>query len=132
MPVTATRVLSSLGVDEIEVGHLVGLGDLGAVTVSTAPPLLRRIWLGPVSAMTLGRRIFIAGEILGGDREALSRVILHELVHVRQWKAEGGWRFLSRYVLLYLSGRLRGRSHRDAYAEIPFEAEARLLADRIS
>jgi hypothetical protein len=40
----------------------------------------------------------------------LARLLLHELVHVRQWRDAGPVRFLARYLGDYLRGRLRGET----------------------
>ena len=80
-------------------------------------------WLRPfvhrnVVAITLGRRIYFAGE---GSGEAILR---HELVHVRQAEELGLARFLWRYAAEYIRNRLRGMAHDDAYRAISFEVEA--------
>jgi Domain of unknown function (DUF4157) len=74
--------------------------------------------------MTLGRFI-----LLRRGREDDRQLLAHELVHVRQWREEGVFGFLWRYLRAYLSGRRRGLSHREAYRSIYFEVEARELAD---
>ena len=76
-----------------------------------------------VAGMTLGRWV-----LLRRGHEHDSGLLAHELVHVRQWRERGAVRFLWRYLGSYVRGRLRGLAHRDAYAAIPFEHEARVLA----
>ena len=78
-----------------------------------------------VAGMTLGRWILIRR---GHDHDR--GLLAHELVHVRQWRELGPLRFLWRYLGAYVRGRLRGLGHREAYAAIPFEREARALAPR--
>lgn len=73
-----------------------------------------------VSAMTLGRWVLVRRDRLG-DVDLL----VHELVHVRQWREQGAVRFLSRYLSAYLRGRLRGLGHWEAYRAVPAEVEAR-------
>jgi hypothetical protein len=75
-----------------------------------------------VAGMTLGRWILLRR---GHERDG--GLLAHELVHVRQWRELGGFRFLWRYLGAYCRGRLRGLGHRDAYAAIPLEQEARAL-----
>lgn len=48
----------------------------------------------------------------------------HELIHVRQVRANGFFPFYLRYAGEYLKARARGASHEAAYREISFEAEA--------
>jgi Domain of unknown function (DUF4157) len=76
------------------------------------------------SGMTVGHFV-----LLKRGREDDARLLAHELVHVRQWREQGPLRFLWRYFTAYLSGRRRGLGHRAAYLAIPFEEEARQLAD---
>lgn len=71
-----------------------------------------------VTAITIGRRVFWAREVVPG-------LVAHELEHVRQFAQHGVARFIARYVLDYLGGRARGLSHHEAYLAIPFEVEAR-------
>jgi Domain of unknown function (DUF4157) len=75
-----------------------------------------------VAGMTLGRWV-----LLRRGHEHDAGLLGHELVHVRQWRELGAARFLWRYLGAYGRGRLRGLSHREAYAAIPFEREARAL-----
>ena len=83
-------------------------------------------WLTPgVAGMTLGRWI-----LLRRGREDDAALIAHELVHVRQWREQGAFRFLALYVGAYLRGRRTGLRHMDAYLAIPAEVEARALAGR--
>lgn len=83
-------------------------------------------WLTPgVAGMTLGRWI-----LLRRGREDDADLIAHELVHVRQWRERGAVRFLADYVRAYVRGRRGGLGHADAYAAIPAEVEARVLAGR--
>ncbi|HVR44882.1 MAG TPA: DUF4157 domain-containing protein [Thermoanaerobaculia bacterium] len=77
-----------------------------------------------VFAITLGRRIFLAPELLSQSRERIVATLRHELVHVDQVLRLGLIRFLAIYLRDYLRGRLAGRSHLEAYRAIPFEREA--------
>ena len=82
-----------------------------------------RVWEGgPVppgaAAITLGRLVIVRR---GQNSPAL---LLHELVHVRQYQRHGWVGFLARYVGWYLLWRLRRKGHLGAYLRIPFEIEA--------
>ena len=76
-----------------------------------------------VAGMTVGHWV-----LLRRGHEHDLGLLAHELVHVRQWRELGAVRFLWRYLGSYARGRLRGLRHRDAYAAIPFEREARVTA----
>lgn len=124
----AGSVLGRLGLESAAVCALVGIGDVGAVRVLPTPRWLSRVWFGPVRAMTLMRRIYVAPDVLDGDPDSLRRVLVHELVHVRQWVEAGPVRFLRRYLGDYLRSRLAGKPHRHSYLAIRQEVEARAIA----
>ena len=120
-------LLGQAGIDSRTVAVVTGLVNLDGVVVLAAPRWMRLVWIGPVRAMTVRRRIYVAPAVLSGDPAALGRLIVHELIHVRQWLESGTFRFLLRYVGDYLRGRISGRSHSDAYLAIRYEAEARAV-----
>ncbi len=81
-------------------------------------------WVGgPVppgaAAITIGNVISIRRRAAGDER-----LLRHELVHVRQWRELGAFRFLVRYLGAYFYWRLRGYPHWGAYRRIPSEVEA--------
>jgi hypothetical protein len=80
--------------------------------------------------MTLRRRIFVDPKVLNGDKAKLSLLVIHELVHVRQWHDLGVLGFLGRYLRSYLRGRRDGLNHRDSYRAIDLEVEAREIQAR--
>jgi hypothetical protein len=104
------------------------LGDLDRVEIRPAPAILRFLWNEPVAAMTVMHRVYVDPRLFDADPDTLARLILHELVHVRQWNDAGPVRFLVRYVGDYLRARLGGRNHQDAYRAIRYEVEARRIA----
>ena len=52
-------------------------------------------------------------------------LVAHETMHVQQVRRLGIPRFYVTYVLYYLSGLWKHRSHFQAYLAIPYEVEAR-------
>jgi hypothetical protein len=95
------------------------------VQIAVAPAWLRSIWVGPVDAMALPRTVYVTQEwfdriIAGRARQLLA----HESVHVEQWKKYGRVGFLRRYVTDYVSNRIHGLPHTEAYRAIGFEKEA--------
>ncbi|HVR32510.1 MAG TPA: DUF4157 domain-containing protein [Acidimicrobiia bacterium] len=117
---------ADLGLAAVEV--LTGMPGLADVAVRPAPRWLRRLWRGQVVAMTVKKRIYLAPELVEGDPARLGRLLVHELVHVRQWADAGALRFLRRYAVDYLVARVRGRSHTESYHGIRYEVEARRIA----
>ncbi len=69
---------------------------------------------GPAAAVTLGRTILVHPQA-----RPTSRLIRHELAHVRQWRADPVL-FPLRYVWQHL---------RRGYHDNPYEVEARLAED---
>jgi hypothetical protein len=84
--------------------------------------LIVTVLMPGAAGMTLGRWILIRR-----GHEHDRALLAHELVHVRQWRELGVVRFLWRYLGAYARGRVRGLCHRDAYAAIPLEQEARAI-----
>lgn len=80
--------------------------------------------------MTQGPFVFMAPEVMHGDRDRLARLIIHELIHVRQYRAAGYIRFVTSYLKEYWMGRIGGKSARQAYLDISHEREARELTER--
>jgi hypothetical protein len=104
------------------------LVDLDRVRVRPAPKPIRVVWTGPIAAMTLPWAIYVDPQVLTGEPGVLARLVFHELVHVRQWTERGVFGFLGSYLADYLSARLHGASHYDAYLGIRLEREAREIA----
>jgi hypothetical protein len=88
-------------------------------------PFWLRPFLAPgVAGITLGRRIFVAGDLAGKPPAQIERLLRHELVHVRQVNRLGLVRFLWRYAGEYVRNRRAGLPSGDAYRRISFEQEA--------
>lgn len=86
------------------------------------PWWLRLFLARDVIAITLGRRIYVRGEMAAG---AFERLMRHELAHVRQVGELGLPRFLWRYVSEFAGHWVRLRNFGAAYTSISFEIEAR-------
>ena len=125
------RLLAETGNDTDQLRVLIHPVQPQNLRLRTASPLVRRLWGTGIQAMTLGNLILVDPAALEGDREALARLAIHELVHVRQWRDLGFVRFSMGYMADYLGGRRKGLSHRDAYLQIDFEEEARSVQQRV-
>jgi hypothetical protein len=68
--------------------------------------------------------------IVRHGKEHSPYLLLHEAVHVRQWRRHGSIGFLVRYLSSYAIWRLRRKGHRGAYLRIPLEVEADWIARR--
>ena len=95
--------------------------------------LAQRAWVMTVpflapgsSGMTVGRTVLLRRDDV---RDGSSRLLAHELVHVRQYYERGRIGFLIRYFGAYLRQVVKLRRHSAAYFAIPFEREAYRLAE---
>jgi len=121
-------MLRAGGVDSLRVRLLIHPIDPESVRVRSAPVVVRRLWGRDISAMTLGKTIFLDPALMMAAQHRPGLLLVHELVHVRQWGELGVIRFLWRYLTAYLEGRWKGLGHRAAYLAIPLEVEARVAA----
>lgn len=101
------------------------------VEVRPFPRWLDRLWPRWVAALTMPWAIYVRQSALSGEADLLSRLIVHELVHVQQWKRHGVVGFLRHYLDDYSRARLRGMKHKEAYRAISLEAEAYETADLV-
>lgn len=99
------------------------------VEVRPLPPSLPFL-SGWVAAITMPWAIYVRRELLDDEPARAARLIVHELVHARQWRTYGPVGFLGRYLADYLRGRMRRLSHREAYLRIAFEQEAYHISAR--
>ncbi len=95
------------------------------VAVREAPRWMAAVWGRGVAAMTLPRAIYVSANalerVLSGEARTL---LLHESVHVDQWRSFGRIGFATRYLGDYLKGRAVGLPHHAAYRAIRFERRA--------
>jgi hypothetical protein len=84
----------------------------------TAPLLFKLPGLRSRDAFVLGRIAFFKS-----DAPSLE-LVNHETIHQEQMDKHGVLGFYLIYFLDYLSLRLKGFSHNNAYKNIPFEIEA--------
>lgn len=128
----AAQILAGSGIDLARVSETIEPVRLDEVRVRAAPRLLRRVWGKGIQAMTVRRTIYVDPVMLVGPHESTGPLIVHELIHARQWRRLGVVRFLTRYVFEYVRGRFSGHGHRDAYLGISMEVEARAEASRLT
>lgn len=106
--------------------------DPGDVAVLEMPRWMAATLKPDFTAITLSRWVWIREEALTSlEGDDLRRLLIHELVHVRQWRELGILRFLARYLSDYALGRIGGKTHRAAYRGISLEVEARARAESI-
>jgi hypothetical protein len=129
--VNAGRLLRDAGYDTDALRSWIAPVNPDTINIWPASPLFRIFWRKGIEGVTYWRYVIVDADVLRGDRDRLSRLVIHELVHVRQFSTIGYLPFVFSYVGEYLSGRLRGLSGYDAYRGISFEREARELTTQI-
>ena len=127
----AARILRESRYDLEELRVLIGSVRPEAVNVWPASRWLRSFWRPGIMGVTQWRWVFVDPELFD-DRDRLARLVIHELVHMRQFAEEGYIRFMFRYGRDYLRGRFSGLAPRDAYLAIPAEVEAREITSRVT
>lgn len=83
------------------------------------------------SGITLGHRVFIRREFFSDDGLVPLDLVAHEVAHVVQFLRDGTVPFLWRYLRDYALGLSRGLGDHNAYLSIPYEVEARQVADTL-
>lgn len=128
----AARIIQESSYDLVEVEALVEPVRPERINVWPASRWLQLLWRPGITGVTQGKRIFVRPDVLLGDRDRLARLVIHELVHVRQFVTRGYVPFMIRYVFDHVRGRLSGMSGREAYLAIPAEVEAREWTARVT
>lgn len=121
----AGRILRAAGYDSDALKVRLAPVDPDTVNVWPASPLFRRFWRKGIEGVTYWKFVFVDAEVMRGDPQRLARLVIHELVHVRQYMSRGYLSFVVSYAMEYLRGRLSGMSPHEAYRAISHEREAR-------
>jgi len=80
---------------------------------------------------TDGWRIYFAPGCYRIDSPEGLALIAHEIAHCRQYQELGRWRFRAKYLAAYVQNRREGMDAKTAYAQIPFEIEARKVERQV-
>lgn len=127
----AGRLLRETGYDGDVLRVRLAPVDPDEINVYPAARALRMFWRPRIKGVTHWKWVFVEPDFMRGDRDKLARLVIHELVHVRQYRDVGYMRFTIRYLFEYSRGRLRGKKPRQAYLDIGAEVEARETTKRI-
>jgi hypothetical protein len=103
------------------------LGPVGQVNLWDGPLVDLACRLMGAGALTLRSSIWCSASASAAVArwDPWARALLvHEAVHVLQYRRQGTVRFLFDYCCGYLAGRLRGLGHDAAYRALPAEREA--------
>ena len=127
----AGRLLRETGYDSVSLRVMLSPVDPDQINVYPAARALRAFWRPGIKGVTHWKWVFVEPEFLKGDRDKLARLVIHELVHVRQYGDAGYLPFMRRYISEYWEGRLQGKEPRQAYLDVGAEVEARRLTAEI-
>ena len=110
--------------------------DPAKIKVRVASPFFRRFWAKGIAAVSLPNGIFVQPAVMdrfrsGAEPERSGRLIVHELMHIEQWRRLGPIRHIAQYLGDYFRNRLDGFGHWEAYLAIRIEQEARDVAASI-
>jgi hypothetical protein len=134
--VSAADILLFSGIDPGTLVAPMPRVDPAEVEVRVASRLFRRFWARGIAAVALPAGIFVQPAVMerfriGAEPERSGRLIVHELMHIEQWRRLGAFRHITQYVGDYLRRRFRGFGHWEAYQAIRLEQEARDAASRV-
>lgn len=132
----ADDLLRAAGIDPERLGELMPRVDPAAVKVRVASPLFRRFWAKGIVAVSLPFGVFVQPSVMqqfraGSEPERSGRLLVHELMHIEQFRRLGAFRHITQYVGDYLYGRRQRLGHWEAYRAIRLEVEAREVAASI-
>ena len=127
----AGRILQRAGYDTEALRVRLTPVDPDQINVYPASKLMRRMWRSGIKGVTFRNLVFVDPEFIKGDPRRLARLVIHELVHVRQYSDQGYIPFSARYLYEFGRGLLSGKGVRGAYLDIGAEREARHLTETI-
>ena len=87
---TAGDYLIRAGISLPEVEDRLPHVDPGTVEIRKAGRAFRATWAKGIVAVAMPWAIYVEPETLARPPEDLARLIVHELVHIEQWRREGG------------------------------------------
>lgn len=128
----AGRILREAGLDSDELRVTLTPVDPDRINIWPASRLMRLLWRAGISGVTIRRWVLVTPDLLRGDPVRLGRLVIHELVHVRQVGDQGYLSFTLRYLVEYVRGILEGKGTRQAYMDISAEREARAITQRLA
>ena len=132
----ADDILRAAGIDPATLHEVMPRVDPATIKVKVASPLFRRFWAKGIAAVAMPFGIFVQPAVMerfrtGSESERSGRLIVHELMHIEQWRRLGMFRHITQYVGDYLRNRFQGFGHWESYRAIRLEEEARDVAARV-
>ncbi len=127
----AIEALEAAGIDPASVQVVAPGVDLERLLVREASSLLEKLVLRRNAAIALPYVVYMHSRWYRRPRAQLARLVIHEAVHVSQWRQTGNLKYAATYAFDYLRGRLRRRGHYEAYQQIRYEVQARDATDKV-
>lgn len=129
----ADDILRASGIDPTSLREIMPRVEPARVKVRVARPWFRRFWAKGIAAVALPNGVFVQPAVMerfrvGAEPERSGRLIVHELMHIEQWRRLGPIRHISQYLGDYLRNRFQGFGHWESYRAIRLEEEARRAA----
>lgn len=133
----AADILRATGIDPGSLADVMPRVDSEEVKVRVASPLFRRFWVKGIAAVALPNGIFVQPAVMerfrsGAQPGRSGKLIVHELMHIEQWRRNGAIRHLAQYLGDYIRNRWNGFGHWESYRAIRIEQEARDVAAAIT
>lgn len=103
------------------------------VWLTPASEFARWFWAKGIVAVTMPWAVYVTPSVFdhieaGDEPSRYGRLVVHELVHLHQYRTVGAVRHVWRYSAEYVRGRLSRLGHWEAYRGISAEVEARTIA----
>ncbi len=132
----ADDLLRAAGIDPDSLAELMPRVDPATVRVRVAPSWFRRVWAKGIVAVALPNGVFVQPGVMerfrsGVEPERWGPLIVHELMHIEQWRRLGAPRHVSQYLGDYVRHRFQGYGHWESYRAIRLEVEARDAAAQV-
>jgi hypothetical protein len=132
----ADDILRAAGIDPAALSEAMPRVNPAEVNVRVASPLFRRFWAKGIAAVALPTGVYVQPTVMerfrsGAEPERSGRLIVHELMHIEQWRRLGPFRHISQYLGDYIRNRFQGFGHWESYRAIRLEEEARDVAARV-
>jgi len=129
----AGDVLASVDLDPGLVRSVIPRIRPDRIKIRVGPWWFRMVWGSRIAAIALPWGVYVRPAVMerlrsGSEPLRNARLIMHELVHVEQWRRLGGARLIGRYSADYVRGLVKTRSHWEAYRGVRTEVEARAAA----
>jgi hypothetical protein len=133
----AADILLAAGIDPDSLRDLMPRVDASKVKVRVASPLFRRFWAKGIAAVALPNGVYVQPSVMeriraGAEPQRSGKLLVHELMHIEQWRRLGAFRHVTQYSGDYLRGRFSRKGHWESYRAIRLEVEARSVASQIS